>query len=116
MLTMWAAWGITTFREVVLNIMARIDFGEMRGARQLYDLGHFNLHDGEVMPQMLLPTLLEGYGEVLSLPPDRERRISLVSVLIGVRALARNVRRQSPNAYQCHLASAMQRSIALLNS
>ena len=60
-----------------------IDFGEIRGAHQLYDLGHFNLHDGEVVPQMLLPTLLEGYREVLTLPPDRERRISLVSVLIG---------------------------------
>ena len=93
-----------------------IDFGEMRGAHQLYDLGHFNLHDGEVVPQRLLPALLEGYREVLPLPPDRERRISLMSVLIGVRALARNVRRQPPNAYQRHLASAIQRSIALLNS
>jgi aminoglycoside phosphotransferase (APT) family kinase protein len=93
-----------------------IDFGEIRGAHQLYDLGHFNLHDGEVVLQMLLPALLEGYREVLPLPPDRERWISLVSVLIGVRTLARNLHRQPPNAYQRRLASAILRSIALLNS
>lgn len=93
-----------------------IDFGEIRGAHRLYDLGHFNLHDGETLPQVLLPALLEGYREVLPLPPDHERQINVLSVLIGVRALARNVRRQPPNAYQRHLASAIWRSVTLLNS
>ncbi len=93
-----------------------IDFGEIRGAHRLYDLGHFNLHDGETLPEMLLPALLEGYREVLPLPPDHERQINVLSVLIGVRALARNVRRQPPNAYQRHLASAIWRSVTLLNS
>ncbi len=27
-----------------------IDFGEIRGAEPLYDLGHFQLHDGERLP------------------------------------------------------------------
>ena len=83
-----------------------------------WSCGSIREHPGAYgsIPQMLLPTLLEGYREALPLPPDRERRISLVSVLIGVRALARNLRRQPPDAYQRHLASAIQRSIALLNS
>jgi aminoglycoside phosphotransferase (APT) family kinase protein len=92
-----------------------IDFGEIRGAHRLYDLGHFYLHDGETLPHPLLPALLEGYGDVFPLPPDRERRIALVGLLIGVRALARNVRRP-PNAYQRHLSTAIRRAVALLNA
>jgi Ser/Thr protein kinase RdoA (MazF antagonist) len=92
-----------------------IDFGEIRGAHRLYDLGHFYLHDGETLPYLLLPALLEGYRDVLPLPPNHERRIALVGLLIGVRALARNVRRRPPNAYQRHLSAAIQRAVALLN-
>jgi aminoglycoside phosphotransferase (APT) family kinase protein len=92
-----------------------IDFGEIRGAHRLYDLGHFYLHDGETLPHLLLSALLEGYGEVFPLPSDHERQIALVGLLIGVRALARNVRRRPPNAYQRHLSAAIQRAVALLN-
>src|SRR5207248_10181336 len=53
-----------------------IDFGEIRGTDALYDLGHFNLHDGETLPQLVLPYLLAGYSEVMPLPPDHERKIS----------------------------------------
>jgi aminoglycoside phosphotransferase (APT) family kinase protein len=93
-----------------------IDFGEIRGADRLYDLGHFNLHDGETVPQPLLHSLLQGYREVLPLPPEYEQRISLLSVLIGVRALAGNARRTPVNAYQRHLCLAIRRGVMLVNT
>src|SRR6185437_8956957 len=51
-----------------------IDFGEIRGTAPLYDLGHFSLHDGEIVTARLLPALLEGYREVASLPAEYEQR------------------------------------------
>lgn len=97
-----------------------IDFGEIRGAHRLYDLGHFNVHDaawrdGEFVPRTMLPALLEGYADVVPLPPDHRSQISLVSVLIGIHALARNVRRHPPNAYQRQLASAIRSNVASLH-
>ncbi len=91
-----------------------IDFGEIRGADRLYDLAHFNLHDGERLPRAVLPFLLQGYGDRAQLPPDHEQRINLLSLLIGVRALGRSRRRHPPNAYQVYLASAIRRAIAFL--
>jgi aminoglycoside phosphotransferase (APT) family kinase protein len=91
-----------------------IDFGEIRGADRLYDLAHFNLHDGESLPQTTLPFLLQGYGAGAHLPPDHEQRINLLSLLIGVRALSRNRRRRPPNTYQVYLASAIRQAIAFL--
>lgn len=90
-----------------------IDFGEIRGADRLYDLGHFALHDGERRPTPLLPSLLEGYREAASLSDEDERRLHLWAVLIGVRALARSVDRPR-GAYQAHLAGAIRRSLAAL--
>jgi aminoglycoside phosphotransferase (APT) family kinase protein len=92
-----------------------IDFGEIRGADAPYDLGHFNLHDGETLPQPVLPYLLEGYSDVVPLPPDHEWRISLLSLLNGVSALARTLRR-SPNEYQRHLTQALRRAVAALRA
>ncbi len=92
-----------------------IDFGEIRGADARYDLGHFNLHDGETLPHLVLPYLLEGYSDVVPLPPDYEGRISLLSLLIGVRALARRLR-HPPNDYQRHLARAIRRAVAALSA
>jgi aminoglycoside phosphotransferase (APT) family kinase protein len=96
-----------------------IDFGEIRGAHRLYDLGHLHAHDaawqdGELVPRTTLPALLEGYAEVVPLPPDHRAQISLVSVLIGIHAMARNVRRHPPNAYQRHLASTIRSNVASL--
>lgn len=68
-----------------------IDFGEIRGADRWYDLGHFLMHDAEVVPGSLLPWLLEGYGSVTGLPADANERIAWASVLIGVRAWARSL-------------------------
>ena len=90
-----------------------IDFGEIRGADPLYDLGHFALHDGETIPDAVLPHLVQGYGEVTCLPADHEPRIQFWSLLIGVRALARSADRPQ-TAYQDHLARAIRRSLAAL--
>lgn len=70
-----------------------IDFGEIRGANALYDLGHFRMHDGETLPIPALAYLIEGYKEVADLPADYERKIYLSSLLIAIRALARSVQK-----------------------
>lgn len=64
----------------------------------------------------MLPSLLEGYGEVFPLPPEYEQRINMLSMLIGVRALALNIRRMPPDAYQRHLTAALRRATTLLSS
>jgi len=84
-----------------------IDFGEIRGADPLYDLGHVALHDGETIPEPALPHLLTGYGEAAPLPADHELRIRFWSLLIGVRALARRAGRPW-SADQAHLAGAIR--------
>jgi aminoglycoside phosphotransferase (APT) family kinase protein len=66
-----------------------IDFGEIRGAHQWYDLGHFHYHDGETLPGPLLPWLLAGYRTVIALPDDVLQRIAFAALLIGQRSLAR---------------------------
>lgn len=66
-----------------------IDFGEMRGTEPLYDLGHFHLHDGETFPMLLLQHLLEGYREVVDLPPDYPDQIRRSAILLGLRQLCR---------------------------
>lgn len=94
-----------------------IDFGEIRGADRWYDLGHFNLHDGERLPVRALPFLLAGYREVAPLPDDGEARIEFVSLLIGVRGLARYVGRfgdADPRGYRAHVAEALRRALRAL--
>jgi aminoglycoside phosphotransferase (APT) family kinase protein len=66
-----------------------IDFGEIRGAEPLFDLGHFHLHDEERVPGRLLPALLSGYRRTAALPPDPERSIRRSAVLLGLRQLWR---------------------------
>ena len=66
-----------------------IDFGEIRGAHQWYDLGHFHFHDGETVPGPLMPWLLAGYRTVSALPDDALQRIAFAALLIGQRSLAR---------------------------
>ncbi len=94
-----------------------IDFGEIRGGDLFYDLGHFRLHDGETLPDMVLPYLLEGYGQVTPLPPDHKRRISFSSLLIGVRWLARTIVRFPERSFHDHHAvESIMRDLRLLNS
>jgi Ser/Thr protein kinase RdoA (MazF antagonist) len=63
-----------------------IDFGEIRGADPLYDLGHLLLHDGEGGRPVLLPHLLAGYAQVTPLPDDATDAIRLQALAIGARA------------------------------
>ena len=90
-----------------------IDFGEIRGATSWYDLGHFQLHDGETLPNMVLPYLLEGYQEVASLPRDYEQRIGFASLLIALRMLAYTTRKYPERNLGNGVAS-VQRTIRVL--
>lgn len=72
-----------------------IDFGEIRGGDAFYDLGHFQMHDGEILPARMLPYLLEGYKDVIQLPPDYEQRIHFSSLLIAIRTLARSMKKRA---------------------
>ena len=90
-----------------------IDFGEIRGADDCYDLGHYALHDGQTLPGPTLPYLLEGYAEVTPLPMNHAWRIALWSVLIGVSRFARGVD-LPPTPYQDYLIGAVRRSLAEL--
>ncbi len=72
-----------------------IDFGEIRGGDPYYDLGHFQMHDGETLPARMLPYLIAGYKEVVQLPQDYEQRIYFSSLLIAIRTLARSMKKRS---------------------
>ena len=65
-----------------------IDFGEIRGAQALYDVGHFAIENAD-----LLPALLEGYRQAGPLPEDYGRRIDLSTLLIAARRLGRRLAR-----------------------
>jgi aminoglycoside phosphotransferase (APT) family kinase protein len=66
-----------------------IDFGEIRGAEPLFDLGHFHLHDQQTSPGILLPALLRGYQRVQALPADHQEGIRRSAILLGLRQLCR---------------------------
>jgi aminoglycoside phosphotransferase (APT) family kinase protein len=66
-----------------------IDFGEIRGAEPLFDLGHFQLHDQETSSSILLPALLHGYQQVQRLPADHREAIRRSAILLGLRQLCR---------------------------
>jgi hypothetical protein len=90
-----------------------IDLGEIRGTSPYYDIGHFLFHDGETLPVTLLPYLMEGYQEIITLAPDAERRIALASLLIGVRFLARTYARL-PDHNRQHALAAITREVTFL--
>lgn len=92
-----------------------IDLGEIRGADPWYDLGHLALHDGETLPDPLLPAILAGYAEVLPLPPDARTRISLWSLMIGLHRLARLATRP-PSPSAAHLAGGVRDAVARLST
>lgn len=76
-----------------------IDFGELRGAGQLYDLGHLLLHDGESGCPTLFADVLRGYAEVSALPDDVWQRIRMQAMVIGMRSLAIQLGRH-PSPYR----------------
>ncbi|HVC83345.1 MAG TPA: aminoglycoside phosphotransferase family protein [Chloroflexota bacterium] len=90
-----------------------IDFGEIRGTAPLYDLGHFNLHDGETVSGRLLPALLDGYREAARLPADCDQRIRFTSLMIGIEALVRSLR-HGPTTYSRYLTRAIRAAMAAL--
>ncbi len=92
-----------------------IDFGEIRGGGRFYDLGHFNLYDGERLRGPVLHFLLEGYGEIAPLAPDHAWHIQVWSLLIGIRALARSMS-HPPGEYQRYLARSVVALIGVLTS
>ena len=70
-----------------------IDFGEIRGANPLYDLGHF-----QVESRAGFPYLLEGYGAIAQLPRDYTERIHFSSLFIAIGRLGRRVKKH-PGAF-----------------
>jgi aminoglycoside phosphotransferase (APT) family kinase protein len=91
-----------------------IDLGEIRGTGPRYDLGHFRMHDGETLPALLLPHLGDGYASVASLPPDWRQRVTLSSLLIAVRALARALRKDPRRLRNHHGLVSIERDVAAL--
>jgi aminoglycoside phosphotransferase (APT) family kinase protein len=88
-----------------------IDFGEIRGTDPRYDLGHFNIEQAP-----LLPDLLAGYTEVVALPADAWQRIQLASLLIALARLARRVQRRPQGVADSPDLAAIKRSVATLLS
>lgn len=88
-----------------------IDFGEIRGTGPLYDLGHFRLHDGETAAYEALRYLIAGYRQVAPLPPDGEQQIAFLSLLIGIRFLARDLLGMSAHRLTAHSRSQAGASI-----
>jgi hypothetical protein len=76
-----------------------------------YDLGHFRLHDGEIASYDALPSLLAGYQQVVPLPPGHEQRIAFLSLLIGIRFLARGLLKLSGHELTAHARSHARASI-----
>ncbi|GER91326.1 hypothetical protein KDW_54880 [Dictyobacter vulcani] len=91
-----------------------IDFGEIRGTNRWYDLGHFHMRDGEALPDLVLPGLIEGYGESIPLPSNYEQSLCFTSILINVRALARSLQKRPANRYTLHQLSVLRKDLAVL--
>jgi len=91
-----------------------IDFGEIRGANCWYDLGHFLMRDGESLPLRLLPALVRGYQELVSLPADYEQHMRFAGLLINVRTLARSLQKRPPNRYTRHQLEVLREDLLVL--
>lgn len=63
-----------------------IDFGEIRGAHRIYDLGHFAIENGH-----LLQHLIKGYEEVMPLSCETHYDINLTGMLIAARRIGRRL-------------------------
>ena len=66
-----------------------IDFGEIRGAHWLYDLGHFAIES-----EHLLPSLLGGYGEITPLTAADCAGLQCTALLIAARRVGRRLQQQ----------------------
>ena len=79
-----------------------IDFGEIRGADRLYDLGHLWIHAGDTFGTTLFDAMLAGYQEHAALPDDWRDQVRLQAAAIATRALAIQLGRPA-NAYRREL-------------
>lgn len=91
-----------------------IDFGEIRGADCWYDLGHFHMRDGELLPFQLLPALVCGYKEMVSLPLAYEQYIRFTGLLINVRTLARSLQKRPPDRHTQHQLEVLREDLVML--
>ncbi len=91
-----------------------IDFGEIRGADRWYDLGHFHMRDGELLPFQLLPALVSGYREMVSLPLAYEQHIRFTGLLINVRTLARSLQKHPPGRHTKHQLEVLREDLVML--
>jgi aminoglycoside phosphotransferase (APT) family kinase protein len=92
-----------------------IDFGEMRGAPQLYDLAHHRMHDSEWLPFDTLPYLIEGYESITPLPVDYWEQLCYLSLLIALRSLARGLARSATSQIVRISVAAIRRDAAQLS-
>lgn len=88
-----------------------IDWGEIRGTQPLYDLGHFSMENGP-----MLPYVLEGYREVAQLPADFERRIHLASLFVAVGRLAGGLLKRPARTAFAPYVDAVERAVSALSS
>ena len=65
-----------------------IDFGEIRGADPLYDLGHLWMQAASAFATDVFDHVLAGYGEQGGLPDNWRNGIRLQAIAIAIRALA----------------------------
>jgi len=91
-----------------------IDFGEIRGANCWYDIAHFHMRDGELLPYQLLPALVRGYEKIIPMPPEYEQHIRFTSMLINVRALSRALQKCPPDQYTQHQLEVLQEDLTTL--
>ncbi|HEY7349581.1 MAG TPA: aminoglycoside phosphotransferase family protein [Ktedonobacterales bacterium] len=113
----WLAHGdfdVTHMYQEAGHYTGIIDFGEIRGADFFYDLGHFSMHDGETLPILVLPWLLEGYQEIAPLPDGYRQHIAFASLLIAIRTLARAGQKRPQTLPTHHGLQAIPRDIRLL--
>jgi hypothetical protein len=89
-----------------------IDFGEMRGAPPLFDVGHFAAHGGQ-MDASALPSLLAGYAQRTELPAEHEVMIPLIALVVALRQLDIVAGRRL-EAYEVLLTNAVERLTAQL--
>ncbi|HZB94776.1 MAG TPA: phosphotransferase [Herpetosiphonaceae bacterium] len=88
-----------------------IDWGEIRGTQPLYDLGHFSMDNGP-----MLPYVLEGYREVAQLPADFEQRIHLASLFVAIGRLAGGLLKHPPRPAFAPYVDAVERAVSALSS
>ena len=113
----WLAHGdfdVTAIFQRAGRYTGIIDFGEIRGGDRWYDLGHFRMHDGETLPALVLDWLVEGYGSVQPLAPDFRERISFTSLLIAIRAVARQLAKGRSGVQRHQGVVAIRRDLAIL--